>query len=203
MRMTDYSIEHDLQHALHMAYDLERHLYSNVMYGSVGGGKVENSTRTEAVSVGQLICILNRLRALRPLMDDIQRNEVGNICTIYEITRLDNARLFTSALKRELKARIDVIQFFLNDLDQHPDTTFDDLEAELIQRTVVQEMMTVTFDLDVVGNDMVTKVQNLDEQLSALLCDSAPFRWAEVLMTAYPEGTFWWLYRQDHAKRES
>jgi hypothetical protein len=187
-----YRLEDDVQNAAFMVNDLERHLHTNVNYE-----KHCRYLSPSTMSLGNLLATLQRLKALRSAMGEDSNVALGNIRTIYQLTRHYNIDRFVACLRSEFDTRFDLLCAFTNDIYQIRPGAPVDLEPHLRQRTLIEAMLPDVCELELIEVDEVElKLKRADVQLGKLLSANGQFRWVAEIEDAYPEDTFWWLHRQ-------
>jgi len=195
MYSIDYSIEHDLCKASQLVNNLEHSLHMAISYAQTSPSDSTHEYRLERLLVGQAVAAVRRLKALRLELSDLQQVELGNLMTIYNLTRFYNKERYAIAIETELCVRMQIAREGLENLISNSAATID-LDAVLMERTILQEMWNAFCEVSQPDPDKQQSVEEIDEQFKRLLPRKSDFRWVPSLRTVYPADDFWWLHHE-------
>ncbi|MEO0599555.1 MAG: hypothetical protein AAF126_25820 [Chloroflexota bacterium] len=63
----------------------------------------------------------------------------------------------------------------------------------MMRRTIVQELVREMEILNIRDGELIAKITETDDKLRRVT-EKADFQWADILIPAYDEKEFWWLY---------
>ncbi len=192
MSEAGYTIARDLDEAQAMAKGLETYVRGSNLYGTVGGGGLFGN-RMPSLTIGALLMRLRRLRAQTDAMTPDQREKLDQILVQHDRTRREWRKHYDEKLTQEALSRLKAMGTFFEECAERPRTCGSNYQPETLRRTIVQEIIEALRADDQPVDAIITEAKKIDGRLRRFV-QPAPFVWASVLESVYPQGTFWWLY---------
>jgi len=173
-----------------MAQELEDYIVKDDLYRNIVVRTSEGDQRLQMTG-GDLLTRLHRLQAVRAQLSPDQQTRLdaaqkSATATIYSLrTR------FHERLQRELKARLDALNWFLGDFAQDRARARTDFPFEMRNRQRIEEIMQeLGSDL---APEMKSGVSQIDNRIR-MLTGAGSFIWDEQLKPAFPANPYWYLY---------
>jgi hypothetical protein len=182
--------EVDLKIAEAMAQELENYLVKDDLYRTVIV-RIPGRDQSLKMTGGDLLTRLHRLRAISDqatpeLQARLDAVEQAARATIYSLrTR------FHDRLKREIKARVDSLKWFLDDCAQDPRRCRAEFPFEMRNRQRIEEALRELGDE--VPEDLKSALRSIDQRIRTITQPS-DFIWDERLKAAFPRQPYWYLY---------
>lgn len=143
------------------------------------------------MSGGDLLARLFRLQGEGDRLPVAQRAQVKDLALRAESTTYSLRTRFHGLLQRELKTRIDSLNWFLDDVMGDPKRARAEYPYEIRNR---QRIDAIAAEL---GDDLPaalkSEVHHVDARIR-LIVRPAGFMWDESLATLFPRDRFWYLY---------
>jgi hypothetical protein len=196
----NYSISRDIEEVEAMAKALPHYIRQDMLYGSVGSGGLFSSGNMPSMTIGALLMRMRRLHVLRDHLDQKQLARLRKVEHRNEEVRDEWRFHCEQKILREANSRLDAMLPFFSEYRKNPDFGAQVYKPEALRRTIVQELFFVIEEYQLGNDDLIKKMQAVDGQLRGCVGKS-DFIWAEILQPAYPEETFWWLYRRPVPRR--
>lgn len=190
-----YSLDEDLHEAEEMVKGFESYLEGNEVYGRVGGGFFGGGNMP-ALTAGALVMRLRRLQALQAGMSLAQQSRLENALSQFEAITREWHVHYEQKLLREANSRLDAMRSFFQEATENPRIASSVYKPEQLRRTITQEILRALADLNVESADLSAKVKQTDSRLSSVANQPTGFLWDKTLEPIYPQGQYWWLYRQ-------
>ncbi len=180
----------DLAIAEAMTQALEDYTINNELYRTVVVRTSEGDQRLQMTG-GDLLTRLHRLQATRDqLTPDQQTRLDATQKAAVEAIRSLRTR-FHERLQREMKARLDALQWYLGELAQDVARARAEFPFEMRNRQRIEEI------LQELGSDVTPDLKNnlgeVDHRIR-MLTRPASFVWDEQLKPAFPSNSYWYLY---------
>jgi hypothetical protein len=194
-----YSVDQDLREAEAMTKGLANYLKGDTLYASTGGG-VFSFGKMPALTVGALLMRLRRLGVLRMQLNTEQREQLAELNRKHEEIRDEFRAHYEKKMLWEANSRLDAMRPYFTEAVT-PDGATINYPAEVLRRTIVQEVLVAMDELRIQSAELDTKVRQIDSQLSGIATERTEFLWDAQLEPAYPQKDYWWLYRKPRGKR--
>ena len=186
-------LDRDATAARAMASALDPYVYQDDLYGALPGA-------LPRLTVGGMLLRLHRLQALRAALTPEQAGALAHAQAALQKARADWALHYGQKIRRELGARQDSLQWYLNDCDDNPARCAEVYPIEAEKRTIIHHLLDEGAALGVDMEDERRRQLALDGALRRHF-QAGPFVWDARVEAAYPRGVFWWLYGRPEAKR--
>ena len=196
----NYSIDRDIEEVEAMAKALPNYVRQDMLYGSVGSGGLFSSGDMPSMTIGALLMRMRRLHVLHDHLDEKQLARLRKVEHRNEEVREEWRFHCEQKILREANSRLDAMLPFFSEYRKNPDFGAQVYKPEALRRTIVQELFIVIEEYRLENADLKKKMQAIDGQLRGCVGKSN-FIWAAILQPAYPEATFWWLYRRPVPRR--
>jgi hypothetical protein len=180
----------DLLIAEETTQDLEDYLVRDDLYRMIIVNLPGGDQKLQ-VTGGDLLTRIHRLKAVRDqLSPDLQRRldtvETNARQTIYSLRSR-----FHDRLRREVKARLDSLKWFLDDCTAEPTRCRAEFPFEMRNRQRIEEI------LKEVGDTLPPEVQNLLQGIDHRIREvthATGFIWDKRLQPVFPPQPYWYLY---------
>ena len=190
MSKTKYDIVRDLYELTTMALSLEQYVTSDDVFYTPKG----KFSEAPIMTLGTFLMRLRRISALQQRLDVGSRAQLGIAIQSHENVLHEWSFHYQHKAEQELETRLRSLRVFLDELAEVPQNTRDML-PELLARTAIEELL-IQADTDTeIDPNLRKEVEVIDTYWDSVTCDSY-FHWDETLRDVYPEGTYWWLYRE-------
>lgn len=180
----------DLAIAEAMTKELEDYLVNNELYRTVVVRTSDGDQRLQMTG-GDLLTRLHRLQATRDLLTPDQQTRLDATRKTVEATIYSLRTRFHERLQREMKARLDALNWYLGELAQDPVRARPEFPFEMRNRQRIEEI------LQELGSDLTPELKNslneIDHRIR-MLTRSGGFIWDEQLKSAFPSHPYWYLY---------
>ena len=188
-----YSIDQDLKEAEAMVKGLENYLQSDEVYGKVGGG-IFGGGNMPSLTAGALVMRVRRLSFFRDQMKPDQQKRLDTLQSQFEAVRKEWRMHYEAKLLREANSRLDATRGFFQEMQESAATGASGWRAEVLRRTIVQEIIKEMDALGIASADLDNKARQIDSRLRSAAPEQTKFLWADALEPVYPQREFWWLY---------
>lgn len=180
----------DLQIAEAMAQELEDYLVKEELYRTVIV-RVGSADQALQMTGGDLLTRLHRLQSVRnelatPLQTRIDALEQSARATIYSLRGR-----FHDRLKREMKARLDSLKWFLDDCASEPQRCRAEFPFEMRNRQRIEEILK---ELGSEAPQSLLEALNAIDQRIRMVAHATDFLWDTRLQDAFPRRPYWYLY---------
>ncbi|MEL6308536.1 MAG: hypothetical protein AAFR81_01785 [Chloroflexota bacterium] len=186
---TNYRIERDLFHALTMSQVFEDYVRSDQLYGYAAG----LFSNMPSMTIGSLVMRLRRIDTLRMHMPDSKKKKLDDALDKYLQVRTDWLYHFENKIKQEAHSRVDAMKGFFYECSDNIRNCIGIYKPEMMRRTIVQELVREMEILNIRDGELIAKITETDDKLRRVT-EKADFQWADILIPAYDEKEFWWLY---------
>lgn len=186
---TKYRIERDLYHTLTMCQVFEDYVRSDQLYGYAAG----LFSNMPSMTIGSLVMRLRRIDTLRMHMPDSKKKKLDNALDKYLQVRTDWLYHFENKIKQEAHSRVDAMKGFFYECSDNIRNCIGIYKPEIMRRTIVQELVREMDILNIRDGELLAKITETDDKLQRVT-EKADFQWADILIPAYDEDEFWWLY---------
>ena len=182
--------EEDLQVAEAMAHDLEDYLVKDDLYRTL---IVRTKTGDQHLQMtgGDLLTRLHRLQAIQDQLTPELRPRVESVAQSVQQTTYSLRSRFHERLRREMKARLDSLKWFLDDCATEPQRCRAEFPFEMRNRQRVEEI------LKELGGEappeLSQRLQGIDQRIR-MLTRGTDFIWDKRVQTAFPQQPYWYLY---------
>lgn len=185
------NIAYDLRVMEAMVDELEPYLKSDALYWRLSPS-VPINPPAPMLTLGGYLLRAHRLTRQSESLDPDQQKRLEAIHEVYREKIDEWAAHAARRLERELGARLNSWQWFVEDCEARKKAciTYYPTEAEL--RTLIELLLENARDL--------TQVNAFDKRLGGLDARFRPwfkegdFVWRDELLSVYPKSRFWWLY---------
>ncbi len=182
-----FDLERDVRVLAAMASSLTPYLYEDEMYGYLAGNLPK-------LTLGGLLLRLHRLSCLEHALSVEQQTLLHDARINFEAERANWAVHYENKIVRELRARIEALEFFVRECEEDPLPCAANYPVQAEKRTMIHHLLEESSEHEILEDDIRARVRQLDQKLRALLREGL-FISDEVLKPAYPAEPFWWLYR--------
>ena len=180
----------DLLIAEAMTQDLEDYIVNNELYRTVMVRTSEGDQRLQMTG-GDLLTRLHRLQATRDQLTPDQQTRLDATQKAATETIRSLRTRFHERLQREMKARLDALQWYFGELAQDVARARVEFPFEMRNRQRIEEILQeLGSDTPPELKDTLTKV----DQRIRMLTRPANFVWDEPLKPAFPASPYWYLY---------
>jgi hypothetical protein len=180
----------DLQIAEAMTQELEDYIIKDDLYRTMIV-RVGNSDQSMQMTGGDLLTRLHRLQSVRAELSPELQARVDAVEQKARSTIYSLRGRFHDRLKREMKARLDSLKWFLDDCGTEPQRCRAEFPFEMRNRQRIEEI------LKEVENDISPELKQLlqgVDQRIRMLTRGGNFTWDERLQTSFPRQPYWYLY---------
>lgn len=170
--------------------ELEEYIIKSEIYRTV---RVQTPTGAQMVqmSAGDLLSRLIRLEGERDRLTAGQRSRAKDLALAAQSTIYSLRTRFHDLLKREIKTRLDSLNWFLDDIMGDPKRARIEYPYEIRNRQRIQLMV------DALGEEMTTdlksQISRVDDRIR-LIVKPASFVWDSQLEPIFPRERFWYMY---------
>lgn len=170
--------------------ELEEYIIKGDIYRTV---RVQTPTGTQMVqmSAGDLLSRLYRLEGERDRLNVEQRSRTKDLALATRSTIYGLRTRFHDLLKREIKTRLDSLNWFLDDVMGDPKRARVEYPYEIRNRQRIQLMV------DELGEELPSKLKSqinrIDDRIR-LIVKPASFVWDSQLEPIFPRDRFWYMY---------
>ena len=198
-RPVDYdSLNHDLIVIETMVAELEAYLKSAILFWQMTPA-IPTSPAAPMLTIGGYLLRAYRLVGRKKELDQDQGDRLAKIRIHFEAITKEWSVHTEQRIGRELKARLNSWQWFVDDCQANKKSciTYYATEAEL--RTLIEHIIEISprfGDLD----GLLRRLRNLDAQFMHWF-RPGNFVWRSELESVYPRERFWWLYGQPEFPR--
>lgn len=180
----------DLLIAEAMAQELEDYLVKDDLYRTIIVNLPRGDQKLQ-VTGGDLLTRLHRLKAVREeLSPDLQARldavETSARETIYSLRSR-----FHDRLRREMKARLDSLKWFLDDCTAEPNRCRAEFPFEMRNRQRIEEILKEVGDT--LSPELQTQLQGIDHRIR-IVTRASDFIWDKRLQPVFPPQPYWYLY---------
>ncbi|MCB0107556.1 MAG: hypothetical protein KDE53_16660 [Caldilineaceae bacterium] len=175
-----------------MVEELETYLLADQLYRTITVSFADGPQNLQMTGAD----LLTRLRRLRGHWEQLSADEQHELTTLQTKTDAILRRWhgqFQQRLRREIKARLDSLQWFLEDCTTETQRCHIEFPFEMRNRQRIDEALAM---LDAPLNEpLQQRLQAIDAQIRRL-APPAPFLWDERLQPIFPKDPYWYLYRR-------
>ena len=180
----------DLALAAAMTAELEEYIVKSDLYRTVIA-RTPRGDEKITMTGGDLLTRLHRLQGERARLTPAQQQELDEVSRQAEATIYSLRSRFHALLRRELKARVDALRWFLDDCTGDPKRCRANYPYEIRNRQRIEEILKrVDTELDDEEREMLGA---LDQRLR-MLTHGTDFLWDENLAAIFPPSPYWYLY---------
>lgn len=180
----------DLAVAEAMVEDLETYIINEDLYRTVITRTPGGEVRVQMTG-GDLLARLHRLNAERARLTSTQVQRLDATSHSAETIIKSLKGRFHTRLQRELKARLDSLRWFLDEVSESPAAARANYPYEIRHRQRIQEILKRVGDE--LPDELRGQLQSLDARLRAVAI-GGDFVWDPSLREAFPQNPYWYLY---------
>lgn len=173
-----------------MVEELETYIINEDLYRTVITRTPAGEVRVQMTG-GDLLARLHRLNAERPRLTPAQVQRLDAAATGAQTIIKSLKGRFHARLQRELKARLDSLRWFLDDVSASPAAAKANYPYEIRHRQRIEEVVKE------LGGDLPEELRgqlaSLDNRLRATVI-GGDFVWDPSLRAAFPQSPYWYLY---------
>lgn len=173
-----------------MAKELEDYIINNELYRTIVARTPEGDQRLQMTG-GDLLSRLYRLQAQRAALSPDQQARLDTVQKAVETTIYSLRTRFHERLLREVKARLDSLNWYLGDFAQDRLRARTEFPFEIRNRERIEQLVKE------LGSDLTPELkQNISkiDQRIRMMTAANGFIWDEKLKAAYPSSPYWYLY---------
>jgi exonuclease VII large subunit len=184
------NVEKTLTTAQAMADALEYYLIEGEIYRTVMTPATHGYTRI-TMSAGELLTLLHDLHAQRDQLPEEQRQQVDEVQ--HKVTSLTQrlTNRYYQLLEREIIARLDSLNWFLNDCQNNMAPCREQYPSEIRNRQRIEELLQAWGEA--LPRRVSERVERIDERVRQLT-EPAPFIWPDEQKARFPQDPYWYLY---------
>lgn len=180
----------DLALASVMTEELEDYIINNDLYRTVIA-RTPRGDEKLSMTGGDLLTRLHRLQGERDRLAPEQQHQLDQVSQQAESTIYSLRTRFHALLRRELKARVDAMRWFLDDCLGDPKRCRANYPYEIRNRQRIEEILKrVDTELDDNEREMLGA---LDQRIR-MLTHGTGFLWDAQLASVFPPSPYWYLY---------
>lgn len=180
----------DLNIAEAMEQELEDYLVKDDLYRTIIVSLPSGDQKLQMTG-GDLLTRLHRLKAVRDQLSPDLQARLDAVETRARQTIYSLRSRFYDRLRREMKARLDSLKWFLDDCTSEPQRCRAEFPFEMRNRQRIEEL------LKELGNNVSPELQNLlqaTDHRIRVVSRAADFIWDNSLQSAFPPQPYWYLY---------
>lgn len=147
--------------------------------------------RMVQMSAGDLLTRLYRLEQERDLLTPAQQTRVNDLGKQARATIYSLRTRFHELLKREIKARLDSLNWFLDDVIGDPKRARTEYPFEIRNRQRIELMVEELAEN--LTPELKNQISRIDDRIR-LIVQPAEFLWDKRLEPVFPRERFWYLY---------
>lgn len=166
-------------------YLIEGNIFRTVM------ARREHGFERLTMSVGELLAILNRLQAQQTTATLAHRTQLNAMLVTVHHTREQLSELFYEMAVREIMSRLDSINWFLHDCENHKESCQINFPAQMRNRQRIEELVKALGEE--MSEDVAERIERIDRRIRAVT-HKTDFIWAVEDKVIYPEVPYWYLY---------
>lgn len=182
------TFDYDFRYIRAALDQLESYLLTKDIYRPIGVTPPPGESPYPQLTLGTLLLAKERARASAQTSN--QRADLDRLIRELESIRAKWRSAWGRKASAEFRARLNLWGDFLNDYRQHPDSNEDRYAYEISRRVMLHLLLSDTLDLPAADQELLT---SLDLLLETVLIPGK-FIWDEILQTAFPRRTYWYLY---------
>lgn len=182
--------EDDLRIVEAMVQELEDYIIKNDLYRTLIVHMADGDQKLKMTG-GDLLTRLHRLRSIRDQLTPEQQPRFDAAEKMARATIYSLRTRFHDRLKREIKARLDSLKWFLDDCAQDPRRCRAEFPFEMRNRQRIEEALKEV-DGDI-SEDLQSALRGIDQRIR-MIAHSGDFTWDERLKSAFPRQPYWYLY---------
>ena len=172
------------------AAELEDYIIDDELYRTTTA-RTSEGDQSLKMTGGDLLARLHRLQAIRSELTPEQQQRLDVVQKAVDATIYSLRTRFHDRLKREVKARLDSLKWFLDDVAQDARRARTEYPFEIRNRQRIEEIKKeLGADLT---PDLANAISQLDQRLR-MLTAAGNFVWDARLKSAYPANPYWYLY---------
>lgn len=181
-----WDLDRDIRTITAMAERLTPYVYEDELYGGMPGDLAK-------LTIGGLVMRLQRLQAVDALLSDSQRaaRDTAQAQTI--AVRTEWVVHYEAKITREVKARIQTVENFLNDCVENQKICAENYASQMEKRVIVDALALEAAQINYIIEGLPDRLQRLDNAIRRY-AEKGTFRWDSRLQAAYPEDPYWYLY---------
>lgn len=180
----------DLAVVREMANELQDHLLGNDVYRTLVVVTAQGEERIQS-SCGDLLGRLRKLDGQSRLLSAAQKDELTSIRRRIDATINSMQSRFHSLLEREMRARLNSLQWYLDDCDEDRRQCRVQYPFEIRNRERIAEMAKALGDR--LPSDIQAEIAGVDNRLREMTA-GADFVWDTRVKEVYPKADYWYLY---------
>lgn len=173
-----------------MANELQDYLLGNEVYHTLVVVTSQGEERIQS-SCGDLLARLHKLDGQSKLLTPAQREELSSIRRRMDATTKTMQARYFGLMERETRARLNSLQWYLDDCDEDPRACRVQYPFEIRNRQRISELAKA------LGNSLPADIQSetvaIDRRLREMTA-SADFVWDRRVRDVYPQEEYWYLY---------
>lgn len=186
--MATLDVQQELKTLSAMLSNLKPYLYGEELFAETGRGMPK-------LTVGGILLRLEWLQGVAESLDSNTQAKIATANTDFEHLRYEWQTHYEEKILRELRSRLNALQWFLDDCGSNPNSCKGNWATEAEKRTIIAALLREAKRLKVLPDGVQAEVSNLDGGLRKHH-QKGDFIWDERLQTSYPRDEFWWLYAE-------
>ena len=180
----------DIAVAREMANELQDYLLGTEVYYTLVVVTAQGEERIQS-SCGDLLTRLHRLEGQSKLLTPAQREELVAIRRRIDATTKTMVVRYNALMEREARARLNSLQWYLDDCDEDPKACRTQYPFEIRNRQRIAELAKALGDK--LPADIQSETTAIDRRLLEMTA-SADFVWDRRVKDVYPREEYWYLY---------
>jgi hypothetical protein len=182
--------EEDLRVAEVIAQDLEDYLVKDDLYRTIIVHTKAGDQNLQMTG-GDLLTRLHRLQVVRDQLAPELQARVDAVTQSVQQTTYSLLSRFHDRLRREMKARLDSLKWFLDDCSAEPQRCRAEFPFEMRNRQRVEEILKELGGE--VPPELSQRLQVTDQRIRTLTHGTS-FIWDDRVQNAFPQQPYWYLY---------
>lgn len=180
----------DLAVVREMTNELQDHLLGNEVYRTLVIVTAQGEERIQS-SCGDLLGRLRKLDGQSRLLSAAQKDELTAIRRRMDATINSLQGRYQNLLEREMRARLNSLQWYLDDCDEDRRQCRVQYPFEIRNRERIAEMAKALGDR--LPSDIQAEIASVDSRLREMTT-GADFVWDNRVKEVYPKADYWYLY---------
>jgi hypothetical protein len=180
----------DLQIAEAMTQELEQYLVKDDLYRTLIV-RTDKGDQNLQMSGGDLLSRLHRLQAVRSQLPPNLQTRIDQVTARAQTSITSLRSRFHERIRREMKARMDGLKWFLDDCAADRQRCRVEFPFEMRNRQRIEELVKA------LGGeappDLMQQLQTIDQRIRNAT-HAATFIWDDRLQAAFPAQPYWYLY---------
>jgi hypothetical protein len=182
-----FNLDNDVRTLVAMVSGMVPYIYGTELFGAMP----PNMPR---LTVGGILMRLHRLGAIKDSLNGEQQAALREAQAGFEKTRAAWPVAYEGKAGQELDARLKALGSLLNECTDDRRRCMEVYPSEIEKRVMAEHLAAELREQDALSAAQEAGIRGFDGAIRASV-EKAPFIWDKRLEAAYPEDTYWYLYR--------